>query len=323
MRTKSPPAAASGLPQNGEARPYGAAGPGPGQEGHQGQQDEYVSVYNPGYVLKQEVRLPASRSGRGSRVTAARQTGTWPSCRSSLEAAEHGGARPPLGRTGGCPASRPSASPVLGLWGPTAPGLAPPTPISSHTSVSGLSASPSYASASTISLGFRSPLGPHSLQGPIALCLSPPFVGVAFLYFSSPFSSGLLSSAFRGLGVPLCSRRLPDLAASSLCCCFAVSGSPRPLCPPQTLSLPPASQAAGGSLPVLLVFRFLHCLPPCLQTPLLTAHPFAVRKRAGCRQFGREGWSQLQKVPFLASAIGQALEADLASSSSKAVASIW
>lgn len=220
----------------------------------------------------------------------------------------------------------PCLSPIglsgLGALGPYCPRpCSPNSHLFSH-SVSGLSASPSYASASTVSLGFRPPLGPHSLQGPIALCLSPPFVGVTFLYFSSPFFSGLLSWAFRGLGVPLCSR-LPDLAASLLCCCIAVSGSPRPLCPPQTLSLPPASQAAGGSLPVLLVFRFLHCLPPCLQTPFLTAHPFAVRKRAGCRQFGREGWSQLQKMPFLASVIGQALEADLAPSSSKAVASIW
>lgn len=221
----------------------------------------------------------------------------------------------------------PCLSPIglsgLGALGPHRPRpCSPNSHLFSHLSVWALSL-PFLRICLHRLFGLQVPFGPSFTSGSHCFVPQSPICRGHLFVLQFPILFGpSVGRAFRGLGVPLCSR-LPDLAASSLCCCFAVSGSPRPLCPPQTLSLPPAPQAAGGSLPVLLVFRFLHCLPPCLQTPLLTAHPFAVRKRAGCRQFGREGWSQLQKTPFLASAIGQALEADLASSSSKAVASIW
>lgn len=57
------------------------------------------------------------------------------------------------------------ASLVSRVWALTAPGLASPTLVSSHTPVSGLSASRSHTCASTMSLSFRPPFGPSFTSG--------------------------------------------------------------------------------------------------------------------------------------------------------------
>ena len=85
-----------------------------------------------------------------------------------LEAAEHSQTTAPLGARPVDALPLTLAFLVSGVWALTVPGLASPTLVSSHTPVSGLSASRSHTCASTMSLGAASRQGswPGEQQGP-------------------------------------------------------------------------------------------------------------------------------------------------------------
>ena len=82
-----------------------------------------------------------------------------------LEAAEHSQTTAPLGARPVDALPLTLAFLVSGVWALTVPGLASSTLVSSHTPVSGLSASRSHTCASTMSLGFRPSFGPSFTSG--------------------------------------------------------------------------------------------------------------------------------------------------------------
>lgn len=149
---------------------------------------------------------------------------TWPTRHSSLELAGHGQSSAPLGLT-----------PLL-LQPLTAPCFSPPTRISAPQSLGLLPTVPSYTSASTVSLGFRSLLAFIHLRDP-SLCASVPCsLGASCLRVSVPQG-------------PLCSGP-PG--------CTVCAVPPQPLSGPPTSSGPARSSSiSGGSLPVHLPTPFL------------------------------------------------------------------
>lgn len=161
----------------------------------------------------------------------------------------------------------------LGALGPHCTRLICLLLLISHLSLWALSLP--FLSASSISLGFMSPLGPRSLQGPISLCLSPsPFRGTP-LRTSDPHClhavclEASVFLAFRSAHDFLAVQLLHSAASLSLLVAPSSPGLPHP----QACSFPPASQVVAGSLPVL-IFPFNYCF----QASFLVAIPFAVRK---------------------------------------------
>lgn len=156
----------------------------------------------------------------------------WPTCHSSLEPAGHGQSSAPLGPT-----------PLL-LQPLTAPCLSATTPISAPQPLGLLPSVPSYTSASTTSLGFRSLLAFIHLRDP-SLCASVPrFLGASCLRVSVP--QGPLGS-----GTPGCTASavpLQPLSGPPTSSGLALQGHLRrlPSCPSLDLSWGPSFHCGEG-----------------------------------------------------------------------------
>lgn len=172
-----------------------------------------------GRVCKMEAQGPGRPEDVAEEDTGAHQVSEFTG--KILEAAEHSQTAAPLGAHPVDALPLTLASLVSGVWTLTVPGLSSPTLVSSHTPVSGLSASCSHTCASTMSLGFRPLLGHLLLQGPISLCLSPPFCRGHLSVLQFPHflkASSLEFSVFSGFPCAHNFLALQLLHSLHLCC---------------------------------------------------------------------------------------------------------